>query len=79
MKTNSEIEKTAGNRYFMGFCIQPQMKIIFSIVSTFVWLGFSLYWIAFLWSNYTGFQNIVLLMISFLVFCASNAILWVLE
>jgi hypothetical protein len=55
------------------------MKIIFSIVSTFVWLGFSLYWMAFLWSNYTGIQNIALLMISFMVSCATNAILWVVD
>jgi hypothetical protein len=79
MNTNSEFEKIGGNRYFKEFRILPQMKIIFSIVSTFVWLGFSLYWMAFLWSNYTGIQNIALLMISFMVSCATNAILWVVD
>ncbi len=77
MNTNSEFEKTRGKQLFKEFRIQPQQKIIFSIVSTFVWLGFSLYWMAFLWSNYTGIQNIALLMISFMVSCATNAILWV--
>jgi hypothetical protein len=77
MNTNNEFERTKGNRYLWGFRIQPQMKIIFSIVSTFVWIGFSLIWIAFLGSSYTIIQNLVLLAIAFVVFCASNAVLWV--
>jgi hypothetical protein len=53
------------------------MKINFSIVSTFAWIGGSLYWIAFLGRSYSFFQNVSLLIIAFLVFSTSNALLWV--
>jgi hypothetical protein len=77
MNRKRAFEKTEYKRFFMGIRILPETKIIFSIISTFVWLGFNLYWIAFQWTSHTGFQNIALLAISFLVFSASNAILWV--
>jgi hypothetical protein len=77
MNTKSEFERTEGNRFFKGFRMRPQLKIYFSIVSTFVWIGGSLYWVAFLGRDYSFFQNVALLIIAFMVFSASNAVLWV--
>ncbi|NIM95590.1 MAG: hypothetical protein GTO18_17975 [Anaerolineales bacterium] len=79
MNTKSELKKTTGYMSIKEDKMRFQRKTTFSIVSTLVWIGFSLYWIAFLWRNFTGFQNIVLLLIAFLVFCASNAVLWASE
>lgn len=79
MDTNSKIERKEDRRFVMGFYIPTQGKVLFSIVSTFAWIGGSLYWIAFLGRSYTFLQNVALLLIAFLVFCASNAVLWVID
>lgn len=54
-----------------------QWKISITVVTTIAWLTFSLYWIAFIWEKYNAFQNIILLIIFFLVFSAVNALLWI--
>jgi hypothetical protein len=79
MDTNSELDMPEGRRFLFGFCIPSQVKLLFSIVSTLAWIGGSLYWIAFLGGGYTFFQNVVIILLVFLVFCLSNAILWVID
>lgn len=79
MNTYSEFEKRERKGLSEGFRVGAQARILFSIASTFVWLGFSLYEIAFLWRNFNFLQNIALLAVAFMIFSASNAILWVLE
>lgn len=79
MNTNNGVKSSDEGRFFLGLCTPAQVKVLFSIVSTFVWMGFSLYWIAFVWSSFNFIQNVTLLALAFLVFSASNAILWVME
>jgi hypothetical protein len=79
MDNRSELGKTERRRTFLGFCVNPQARILYSIVSTFVWMGFSLYWVAFFWKDFNFFQNLVSLALAFFAFCLTNAVLWVLE
>ena len=79
MDTNKEFERTDGRRFLLRFRIPTQVKVLFSIVLIFAWIGGSLYWIAFLGRSFGFFQNVALLLVAFIVFCASNAILWAID
>lgn len=74
MNINREFDKAEANRSLGAFQVLYPKRILFNIVSTFVWIGFNLIWIAFLWSSFSFFQNIVLLGIAFMVFSALNAL-----
>jgi hypothetical protein len=79
MNTKDVIETRESNQEVKDFRHLAQLKISATVITTITWLAFNLYWIAFLWGGYSIFQNLILLIVFFLVFSAVISLLWILE
>ena len=76
LNTPAEVEFFGAISTLTGSMKSLSRRIGVSIITSIGWLIFVLIRIGFYWSQFTPGQNIVVIVVSFLVFAAINGVMW---